>query len=216
MQAMIFDLDGTLLDTLADIGEACNHALAANGFAIHPFDDYRQMVGNGFEILVKRALGQQEVPPEEFAALVAAARRWYGDHLSVHTMPYAGMPQALKTCSDAGVFLGVLSNKPDEYTVELVEEFFPEIPFGFVLGARVGHALKPDAAELLHELGVFKLPLAETCYVGDSDVDVLTAKNAGVSSIGAGWGFRGMKELQKAGCGVILENPSQLCELLTK
>lgn len=214
MKAVVFDLDGTLLDTLADLGAACNHALKEKGLPEHPLADYRAMVGNGFETLVKRALGSQKLPEAEVASIIRSARRWYGENLYVHTVPYPGIIEALQKLAARGVLLGVLTNKPDEYAVELVEHFFGEIILAFVTGARVGHVLKPDPGELLGQLGTFGIKPQDAYYVGDSDVDVLTAQNADVTPVGAAWGFRGAEELARAGAKIILAQPIELVSLI--
>lgn len=215
MKAFIFDLDGTLLDTLADLAAACNHTLALNGFPTHEIGKYRHMVGNGFEMLMARALAPVELAPSEFTKMVRASRDWYREHLFAETLPYPGLIPALQVCMENGVLLGVLSNKPDELTVELVEHFFPDILFAFVLGGRENRFLKPNPEELLRQLVNFKIKPENAFYIGDSDVDVETAKNAGVTSVGAAWGFRGREELERAGAALILHEPADIPKLLT-
>ena len=137
MKACFFDLDGTLLDTLADIGGACNAVLAAHGYPVHPVGAYRQMVGNGFPILMRRALPESVVaqgPQERLDALTEEGRAYYAAHLSIHTTPYPGLAAALARLQDAGLRLAVLSNKPEDLTCALVPLHFPGIRFDAVRG----------------------------------------------------------------------------------
>lgn len=217
MDGAFFDLDGTLLDTLADIGSACNRMLAAHGFPQHALPDYARMVGNGFTRTVERALPAEvlaALSPEECETLAAEARAQYAEHLYDHTAPFAGMPEALDALHGHGLVLAVLSNKPDTWTVTLIRHFFPRIPFALIRGARPGVALKPDAEApraMLAELG---LAPARCAYVGDSDVDMLTARNVGMLPVGATWGFRGATELRDAGARLLPGRPADLPEIL--
>lgn len=217
MDAAFFDLDGTLLNTLDDIGSACNRMLAAHGFPEHPLPAYATMVGNGFTRTVERAL-----PPEVFArlsaeereALAAEARAQYAAHLYDHTVPYAGMTEALSALADCGLTLAVLSNKPDAWTVEIVRHFFPRIPFALIRGARPESPLKPDPEAPLAMLAELGLEPGRCAYVGDSDVDMHTARNVGMVAVGAAWGFRGADELVQAGARLLAAQPAELPGLL--
>lgn len=213
MKAMLFDLDGTLLNTLEDIASACNQALQDHGFPPHSTEAYRKMVGNGFDILVRRALPQNLAPGDnEIAAITAQARRIYAENLHVKTEPYAGIGKALRELANKNLLLGVYSNKQDELSKLLISRFFPDIDFFTVTGARPGYPLKPNPQVLLELLAQVSVSATDAAYVGDSDVDILTAKNAKVFSIGAGWGFRGMRELGEAGANLVLEKPEQLAQ----
>lgn len=214
MRAFIFDLDGTLLNTMEDIGSACNEILARHGYERHQLPDYARMVGNGFDILVRRALPAGRMPDAgALAAITAETRQWYADHMMERTKPYPGMAEALARLADAGCSLAVLSNKPDAMSVRLIPHYFPDIPFMFVRGAVPDVPLKPDPQSLLAMLAQMRMDRASACYVGDSDVDIFTARNAGVAGIGAGWGFRGPEELARAGAGRILLEPVELASL---
>lgn len=215
MRAAFFDLDGTLLNTLADIAGACNEILKTNGYAVHPEDQYRQMVGNGFDALMRRAVAPEPLP-KNMDDLVAAAKKYYAAHMTEATAPYAGMSAALEELAQRGVALAVFSNKPQELSVQLVKHYFPQIAFRFVVGARPDHPLKPDPSVLLELIGELGAARENCFYVGDSDVDIFTAKNAGVHSAGAAWGFRGAAELREAGAELILSRPDELCELFGK
>ncbi len=217
MKAFIFDMDGTLLDTLADIGRACNAILAAHGHPTHALPAYRRMVGNGFSRLVRSALPPavlRDLAPDALDALVDEARRWYGQHMREHTRPYDGMPEALAELARRGLTLAVLSNKPDDFTRALVSHYFPQIPFADVRGGRPETPLKPDPTAPGAMLSQLNLEAGQCFYVGDSDVDMLTARNAGMVSVGVAWGFRGPEEVRAAGARHLLSTPAQLPELI--
>lgn len=210
----IFDLDGTLLDTIGDLAEACNHMLGLRGLGSHTREEYRAMVGNGILRLVERAL------PEELrnAEYVAEARRdflaFYIDHIDCYSRPYDGIRKVLQTLQDEGWTLAVASNKFDAGTKKLIGSFFPEIHFKAIYGNREGFPLKPDAALvelIMEECGA----TADTTFmVGDSGVDIQTAKAAGVRSVGCSWGFRSRTELEECGADTIADRPLDLLQIL--
>lgn len=217
MDAAFFDLDGTLLNTLDDIGSACNRMLAAHGFPEHPLPAYATMVGNGFTRTVERALPPDiyaKLSAEEREALAAEARAQYAAHLRDHTVPYTGMSEALAALAESGLKLAVLSNKPDAWTVKLIRHFFPEIPFALIRGARPDCPLKPDPQAPRAMLAGLGLEATRCAYVGDSDVDMQTARNTGMLPVGAAWGFRGADELMRAGARLLAAQPAELPELL--
>jgi len=216
MTAFIFDLDGTLVNSLEDIGQACNQTLAAHGYPVHPMPSYRLFVGRGFHKLVCDALpaGEAEKLPETaLASLVAEAKAWYGENMCVRTRPYDGMTEALCALADKGHALAVLSNKPDDLTVRLIGNYFPSVPFALVRGGREGVPLKPEPDAPLDMLRHMNVPAARAFYVGDSNVDVFTARNAGMRSIGVAWGFRGAEELRAAQADHIIDAPAGLTAL---
>lgn len=208
MDGAVFDLDGTLLDTLADIGTACNTVLARHGYPQHPLAAYRQMVGSGFDKLVDRAVPQDRKPDAcALAKLTQEARHYYAEHMMEQTRPYPGMEQALQLLLERGFRLGALSNKPDAMTQALIQHYFPGI-FTAVQGARPDMPLKPDPQALLAMYA--GLSTTRNAYVGDSNVDMQTAHNAGAYAVGVAWGFRGSAELADAGAGIILISPAEL------
>lgn len=210
MRMIIFDLDGTLLNTLADIGNACNSVLEKHDLPAHSMEKYRQMVGNGFDKLMERALGSR---PENFADLVQEAREYYANHMMIDTAPYEGIMDTLHGLVAKNVGLCVVSNKPDALSVKLIANYFSDIPFKYVYGAKDGVPLKPDPILVRKVMRDSGMKEDEACYCGDSDVDVLTAHNANIPCLGAGWGFRGSEELIRAGVDRILTTPAQLLEL---
>lgn len=186
-KALVFDLDGTLLDTIADLGEAVNYALEKRGFPPHTLAEYRGMVGNGVRKLVERAC-----PVNLLDECLADFMAYYESHIDVHTAPYAGMPELLEELSSAGVALAVASNKFQSGAEYLVRKLFPGIPFGAILGNREGFPLKPDPAiveTVLKQAGVAK---ADAALVGDSATDMKTAANAGIPGIAVAWGYQDM------------------------
>jgi len=216
--AVIFDLDGTLLDTLRDLADSMNAVLEELGYSAHPVDAYRTFVGEGVLNLVRRALPpdwrERVVRADGFLErCVQAMREQYELRSTLTTAPYPGIPELLASLGERGVYLAVLSNKPDAFTKKLVTRFFGERRFAVVLGARDGVPRKPDPAgarEILRLLG--KSP-AETLYVGDSGTDMDTAARAGMVSVGVLWGFRSTAELRGHGATRLVSAPHELLEL---
>lgn len=211
---VIFDLDGTLLNTIGDLAEAANHMLALRNLPLHDYATYCTFVGNGIMRLVERALPESLRTPET----VAAARRdfldYYLAHIDEKTVPYAGVSALLAALQERGVRLAVASNKFQAGTEKLVQTFFPEIRFEAVFGQRPEVPLKPDPAvveEILARTGVAR---EEVLYVGDSAVDIQTAHAAGVRAIGVSWGFRSREELEKASADRIIDQAEELLDEL--
>ena len=191
---VLFDLDGTLLDTLDDLSEAVNHAMEAYGFPLHTREEYRKMVGHGVRNLVTQALPADRQSDEALIdAALAVFKDYYSAHIDVHTRPYPGMLSLVKKLSEAGVLLAVASNKFQEGTEYLIGKLFPGIPFAAVLGNRPGYPVKPDpeiVGEVLRKTGVRP---EEAILVGDSPTDMKTAANGGIESVAVSWGYRPMK-----------------------
>ncbi|MBE0585545.1 MAG: HAD-IA family hydrolase [Desulfofustis sp.] len=208
---LIFDLDGTLIDSLEDIADATNQTLTTFGMPEHPVDAYRQFVGNGVQVLLERALPADQVgpPPDLF---VETFKRLYRLHLNVKTRPYAGIDEMLRRLASHKLNLAILSNKPDEFTKLCATRFFPDIAFSAVCGQRDGHPRKPDPRPALEiAAGVGTSP--ESCwFVGDSSVDMATGKAAGMRCIGVSWGFRTADELVTAGAEVVIDHPHELAD----
>lgn len=208
---VIFDLDGTLLDTIDDLGHAVNHSLALAGYPQHTMAEYRQMVGNGVRNLVTRALPEDLRTETEIDARLEDFLSYYKSHIDVHTHPYEGMAGLVRDLHEAGAAVAVASNKFQEGTERLVAEFFPGIPFCAVLGNRPGTPLKPDTAVVRTCIEASGLSGdARVVMVGDSAVDMKTAANAGIHSIGVTWGFRGRDELAASGACEIVDTADAL------
>lgn len=214
--AVLFDLDGTLLDTLEDIAAAVNRALASLGFPPHPNKAYRYFVGEGIGELARRALPENRRGVDDVKACLSAISREYGGSLLVKTQPYPGVPELLAELVKRNILCAVVSNKPHELTMRSVRALFPGVPFGAVLGERTGIPTKPDPAIALEAAAALGVAPAQCAYVGDSGVDMKTAVAAGMFPVGALWGFRDKDELVANGAKALLKHPMDLLEVIDK
>lgn len=206
----IFDLDGTLADTLEDLADSVNEALKKHGYPVHETDRYRYFVGNGVLKLMERALPEGERNDENIALLNSEFAAEYAKRSLCKTKPYEGIPELIKELKKRGCLLAVASNKPDRFSVEIVEKLFGKGTFDCIRGKREGVPTKPDPEVLLgiiEELGVNK---EECVHSGDSAVDVLTALNTGIDVIGCTWGFRTREELVSAGAKKLADKPADI------
>lgn len=196
---VIFDLDGTLLNTIDDLGTAANHTLAELGLPQHTLDEYRLMVGNGMRKLIMRALPDDKASDDAFVdSTLASFLDYYAQHIDVYTKPYPGIPELIKSLSTHGYKLAVASNKIQAGAEKLIEKFFPGIPFVAVMGNSPLYPLKPDAAVVEYIMDKAGTDRAHTIMVGDSGTDIQTARNAGIPIIAVSWGFRPRHELTSA------------------
>jgi phosphoglycolate phosphatase len=213
-RAALFDLDGTLLDTLDDLADSMNAALAGLGFPTHPVEPYKQFVGDGVEHLAQRALPGEARNEENVLACVAAMREQYAERWAAKTRPYDGVVELLSQLRQRGVRTAVLSNKPDDFTVLMVGHYFADAALEVVRGARPGVPKKPHPAGALAVAETMGLDVSEFLYVGDTNTDMQTATSAGMFAVGVTWGFRSAAELQENGADALIDHPSQLLELL--
>lgn len=220
---IIFDLDGTLLNTIDDLGEACNHALAAYGYPMHAIEEYPRLVGNGINKLIERALPEGHKDEATVLRLREVFVPYYNAHNRVYTRPYEGIPELLAQLKAAGYRLAVASNKYDEAAKTIVEHYFPGV-FDIVLGERAGVERKPNpqivfdvAAELLDEvpgaLDVASLDENKVLYVGDSVVDIETARNAGLPCIACTWGYVEREKLEEAKPDFLADKPDEVLNI---
>jgi phosphoglycolate phosphatase len=212
--AVLFDLDGTLLDTLQDLADSANEALARHGFPAHPRDAYRYFVGDGVAMLFLRALPPEGRRQDVIAHCSETFREVYGWRWNALTRPYDGILELLRRLTARQVALAVLSNKPDDFTRRCVAELLPGHAFAVVLGQRPEIPLKPDptgALEIRERLGV---PSERIAYVGDTATDMQTAMAAGMFRVGALWGFRTRAELLAGGAEVLISHPLDLLEVV--
>lgn len=211
---VIFDLDGTLLNTIDDLATSVNHALCRHSFPQHELPEYRYFVGNGVAKLIERALPPEARQPETIETLRQEFIAYYQQHKTVLTRPYEGIPALLDTLADKGLTLAVASNKYHQGTEELVAHYFGNTRFAAVLGQRAGIPVKPDPAIVLDILQRTQTVAEETLYVGDSGVDMQTAQRAGVRSVGVTWGFRPRQELVDNGACHLADRPDEILRYL--
>jgi phosphoglycolate phosphatase len=211
---LIFDLDGTLLDTVADLAASTNYALNLCGFPKHDTAAYKFFVGNGINKLFERVLPEGEKTQENILQIRQYFLQYYGAHNSDLTSPYPGLSELLLTLQNAGIKLAVASNKYQKGTEELVRHFFPAIHFVAVFGQREGIPTKPDPTIVYDILNVAKTEKQKVLYVGDSGVDMLTAQNSGIEAAGVTWGFRPRSEMEVFSPKYIVDSPSEILNIL--
>ena len=207
-KAVLFDMDGTLLDTLADMAAAVNHILSVHGYPLRTVEEVRAFVGNGARKLMERAL-PPDVTGDAFEALLEEYRQWYEAHACVKTAPYPGVPAVLAALHRTGVRCAVVSNKPDGATRELAARFFPGLP---AFGQQDGIPAKPAPDMVYHALAELGVEASAAAYVGDSEVDVALARNAGLPLVAVSWGFRGREALEEAGAALVVDDAATLLE----
>jgi phosphoglycolate phosphatase len=213
IKGIIFDLDGTLLDTLEDIADSANEALMSLGFDPHPLDEYRFFVGNGVENLVKMML-PKDTQQQTVDQVIAVFQQAYNRNYANKCQPYPGIMSLIDELIQRGYKLGVCSNKPDAFTQVMVDLYFKNVDFVAVSGERKDLPRKPNAAMVNYILDKMKLGVDECLFIGDSDVDVKTANNAGCKSVGVEWGFRPIQELIDADVTYTVSHPKEIMDLL--
>lgn len=212
-QSVIFDLDGTLLDTIDDLADAGNHVLSVLGFAQHETDAYKEMVGNGVPKLVERFLPSSARGGSIQQMALQMFMNHYAAHSADKTKPYDGIPELLRLLGDEGVTLAVLSNKEHAITLQVIDRYFPGV-FHVVAGHVLGTPTKPDPAGALQICTAMGVQPQNVLYVGDSAVDMQTARNAGMTACGVLWGYRSQQELEQSGAHFIATTPKGLSKLV--
>lgn len=207
--ACIFDMDGTLVDSLEDIADCANEALALHGYPTHSYDEYRYLVGHGAKALLVNSL-PKGLTTERIAEVIPDMRRIYEAGWAKKTKPYGGMLETLTKLQSADIRLAVLSNKPHSMAAAMAPHFFPSIRFEEVRGLQPEAPAKPDPSEALGIAEKLGHEPASVCFIGDSLVDMQTAVNAGMIAVGVTWGFRDEKELIENGAAVIVHKPEEL------
>ena len=213
---VIFDLDGTLINTIADLGTCTNYALEKLGYPTHDIESYKFRVGNGINNLFRRSLPEGEKTDENVLRVRREFIPYYNAHNTDLSRPYPGMVELLEALQTEGILLAVASNKYQEATTKIIGELYPSIRFSAVLGQREGINIKPDPQivfDILQATGVDK---ADVLYVGDSGVDMQTGLNAGVETCGVTWGFRPRTELEPFHPQHIVDSVDELRQLIMK
>ncbi|WP_028510627.1 HAD family hydrolase [Ruminococcus sp. NK3A76] len=209
---VIFDLDGTILDTLDDLADAANAALASMGYPKRTKDEVRMFVGNGIRKLIERAT-PDGISEEDTVKTHEAFTAYYSVHCKDKTRPYEGIPELVSELKANGIRTAVVSNKADYAVKKLCEEYFGGI-FDIAIGEREGIRKKPAPDSVLEVMRALGADAEHTIYIGDSDVDIMTAKNSGIGCIGVSYGFRGRDFLKEHGAEVIADTVAELRELL--
>ncbi len=211
---VIFDLDGTLLYTIEDLGHAANYALEKNGFATHTLASYPFFVGNGVRRLITRVLPEEHRDDSTIDRLLKDFRAFYDEHCCDCTKPYPGIPELLRDLRDQNVQVAVASNKYDAAVQKIIHHYFGDIDFVAIEGQKEGVNVKPDPSVVFSILSQARVPKREVLYVGDSGVDMETARRACVDSVGVTWGFRPEKELVEYYAGTIIHQPGAILSLI--
>ncbi|MBO4943346.1 MAG: HAD family hydrolase [Muribaculaceae bacterium] len=213
---IIFDLDGTLLNTIDDLAAATNYALRTMGFPLHGLWVYPNMVGNGVRKLIERALPEDQRTEKTINDALAHFKEYYGEHCCDATKPYPGIEDLLQDLTAKGINLAVTSNKYEEAVTRIIGHYFPGANFRAILGNTDGMPRKPDPSIVFKALSMCPTPKADVLYVGDSGVDMETARRACVESCGVTWGFRPIVELQQSYADHIISTPAQIIDLIGK
>lgn len=211
---ILFDLDGTLLDTVADLGESMNAVLRGMKLPEHPLEAYQYFAGDGAALLVSRALPETHRDPATIASALDGYRRAYASRWNIHSRPYPGIPELLDATTKADIRLGILSNKPHDFTLLCQRGFLSKWPFLAILGQRESVPKKPDPAGALEAATLLNCPPDKVLYMGDTATDMETANAAGMFSLGVTWGFRKREELLAAGARAIIDHPLTALEIL--
>lgn len=207
----IFDLDGTITDSIQDLGNSVNYGLRELGYPEHNYETYKKFVGNGAEKLCCRALPDDK--KDDTKKLHTLFREYYGKHFLDNTHLYDGISEVMAELAENGVILAVATNKPQDFAREIVKKLLPEIKFANILGGCEKRPKKPDSAIISEIIAPFPCP-GEIFMIGDSNVDIRTAKNAGITSIGCTWGFRSRQELADEGADYIIDTADEITGII--
>ena len=211
----IFDLDGTLLNTIKDFGDAVNYALDRNGFHTHSVASYPYFVGNGVRRLIERSLPEDARKSSTTVnTMLKDFKQFYNEHNTDRTEPYDGIPELLQQLQDNGVQLAVASNKYQQATLKIINTFFPNIDWVAIVGQQEDIPIKPDPSIIFMILAQARISKQDTIYIGDSGIDMETARRACIDSVGVTWGFRPVKELKEYHANVIINRPQDILPII--
>ena len=211
----IFDLDGTLLNTIKDLGDAVNYALDRNGFHTHSAASYPYFVGNGVRRLIERSLPEDARKSSTTVnTMLKDFKQFYNEHNTDRTEPYDGIPELLQQLQDNGVQLAVASNKYQQATLKIINTFFPNIDWVAIVGQQEDIPIKPDPSIIFMILAQARISKQDTIYIGDSGIDMETARRACIDSVGVTWGFRPVKELKEYHANVIINRPQDILPII--
>lgn len=211
---VIFDLDGTLLNTIEDLGQAANFALEKNGFATHSLASYPYFVGSGVRRLIQRVIPENHRDIETVERCLKDFQAYYDEHCTDLTKPYPGIIDLLQDLADKGVKLAVATNKYQRAATKVITHYFADIDWIAIEGQKEGINVKPDPSVVFSILAQVKLPKTDVLYVGDSGIDMETARRACLDSVGVTWGFRPEKELNESRANCIISNPADIVDIV--
>lgn len=214
-KGVIFDMDGTLLDTLEDLADSINHVLQDKGLPTHPMEAFRYFVGNGAAKALSRALPPRKRNDTLTADCLEAFLKEYNNHWNIKTKPYKGVSELLDALTSKHIEVAVLTNKPQYFAERCIQEFFSDWDFSVTIGQRDGFPLKPDPAGAREIARRLDIPPQAFLYLGDSGTDMKTAVSAGMLPVGALWGFRSEKELRESGAVEVIGRPTELLKFLS-
>jgi len=209
--SIIFDLDGTLLDTLPSLASTCNAVLQDLGLSGHPHESYRTFIGDGLAVLIQRILPKGS-PGTLIEKGILEFEKKYAHTWKENCYPYPGINDMLTALKNSNVKLGVLSNKPNQFTVQFIDEFFPIATFDIVYGQRTGFPKKPSPDVLLSMIALVNSSPQKSIFVGDSGVDIQTGVNSCTITVGVSWGFRSVEELLQRNADLIINTPQELVD----
>lgn len=213
IKIVVFDLDGTLVNSLTDLALNVNKGLKKAGLPERPIENYKKFVGDGRTVMIRRAMGEQ-YSDRLFRIVKETFDSEYRLHCNDNTVAFEGCGEMLKKLSILGIHTAVHSNKPDEFVARIIRKVYPEHQFLEAWGQKPGYKCKPDAESLHAMLSMHKISPEDCIYIGDSDVDVYTAQNSGVKMAGVSWGFRGRDELEKTGAPFVADTAEELLEYI--
>ncbi len=213
-KAIIFDLDGTLLDTISDILNSMNSVLARYNYNTHSEEEYKYFVGKGVDVLVDSIIKTDNLPKDQFSVIKTAYYQEYDKRADLDTKPYPGIVRLLNNLKAKGFSLNILSNKPHHQTVNVINKYFKNIKFDNIYGKKPEFEIKPNPDSVFAIISNLGLTKNEVVFVGDTSVDIETANNAEIDSIGVLWGFRKREELERAKATFIVSHPEEILEIV--